>query len=151
MRNSDFELTIGIVVPSFYNIFFAEVVHGIEDYLNYDARSLILNRSQGNAQDEMNCINDLLERNVSGIIVISPNMSGINENFYEKISRQVPLIFINGYRKISGAYYVKNQGLKFDISIISFDNIFLSRIVDPKLTTMDQNMFKLGYTTATIL
>ncbi|MBR1729074.1 MAG: LacI family DNA-binding transcriptional regulator [Selenomonadaceae bacterium] len=37
------------------------------------------------------------------------------------------------------------------MSIISFDNIFLSRIVDPKLTTMDQNMFKLGYTTATIL
>ncbi len=39
--------------------------------------SLIFNRSQGSAKDEMNCVNELLERNVSRIIVISLNMSGI--------------------------------------------------------------------------
>ncbi|MBR1396635.1 MAG: LacI family DNA-binding transcriptional regulator [Selenomonadaceae bacterium] len=250
-----FETTIGIVVPSFYNIFFAEVIHGIEDYVNYDSRSLILNRSQGSAQHEKSCIIDLMERNVSGIIVISPNMSGIDEEFYKKVAQQMPLVFINGYHQISGAYYVMNneakgtlEALKYlfelnhkkilfirginsdsyeikestyknfmqekgidannyivnigegnstdtmdittdilvdilpetdataifccndlmgvgainacqklgkripeDISIMGYDNIFLSRIVEPKLTTMDQNMFQLGYNAATIL
>ena len=38
-----------------------------------------------------------------------------------------------------------------DISIVGFDNVFLSRIVEPRLTTVDQNMFRLGYSAATII
>ena len=253
VKNAD--LTVGVVVPSFYNIFFAEVVRGIEDYFGYNMHSLILSRSQGTAEAEMHCIMDLLERNVFGIIVISPNMSGIDEKFYQEVIRQVPLVFINGYRKISGASYVNNDEAKGmeealnylfelnhrkilfvrginsdsyeikevtyrrimqdkgivpddyiinigegngsetmdittdilvdvlsetdataifccndlmgvgavnackrlkldipkDISIVGFDNVFLSRIVEPRLTTVDQNMFRLGYSTATII
>ena len=110
VKNAD--LTVGVVVPSFYNIFFAEVVRGIEDYFGYNMHSLILSRSQGTAEAEMHCIMDLLERNVFGIIVISPNMSGIDEKFYQEVIRQVPLVFINGYRKISGASYVNNDEAK---------------------------------------
>ena len=38
-----------------------------------------------------------------------------------------------------------------DISVIGYDNISLSRLVEPKLTTMDQNMFQLGSNAASLL
>ena len=38
-----------------------------------------------------------------------------------------------------------------ELSIMGFDNIALSRYVSPKLTTMDQNMFRLGSNAAQLL
>ena len=38
-----------------------------------------------------------------------------------------------------------------DISVMGYDNISLSRLVEPKLTTMDQNMFQLGSNAASLL
>jgi len=44
---------------------------------------------------------------------------------------------------INGA---KNIGLKVpdDLSVIGYDNTIISEMIDPKLTTVDQNMYKLG-------
>ena len=38
-----------------------------------------------------------------------------------------------------------------DISVVGYDNIALSRMIEPKLTTMDQNMFQLGSNAASLL
>ena len=38
-----------------------------------------------------------------------------------------------------------------EMSIIGYDNISLSRFIEPKLTTMDQNMFALGSNAAELL
>ena len=38
-----------------------------------------------------------------------------------------------------------------DISVMGFDNILLSNFIEPKLTTMDQNMMTLGWTAASLL
>lgn len=38
-----------------------------------------------------------------------------------------------------------------DVSIMGFDNVFLSHFIEPKLTTMDQNMMTLGWTAASLL
>ena len=64
--------TIGVVVPGLYNMFFAEVIDGIEETVRKDGLSLLLNCAKNDPQQEMNCINALVSRNVSGIIVISP-------------------------------------------------------------------------------
>ncbi len=47
----------------------------------------------------------------------------------------------------------KKLGIKVpnEISIIGYDNIPLSKFVEPKLTTMDQNMFFLGANAAQLL
>ena len=42
-------------------------------------------------------------------------------------------------------------GVPKDMSIVGYDNVTLSRIVDPKLTTMDQNMASLGRDAAELL
>lgn len=203
----------------------------------------------------MECINALVSRSVSGIIVISPNTQGLREDFYRRIVKRVPLVFINGYHRIPNVSYVANdealgtrQALEYltglghkrilfvrgensdsytvkerayrafmterglfdeghivdigegnnidtvtsariklmktiptldptaifccndlmatgairackrlglsvpeDISVIGFDNITLSKLVEPQITTMDQNMFQLGSNAAAVL
>lgn len=247
--------TIGVVVPGLHNMFFAEVIDGIEDAVRQDGFSFLLSCAKNDPVQEMQAINALVARNVSGIIVISPNTKNISESFYEELVERVPLVFINGYHRIKGVSYVGNDeqlgsrvaldylaeleheqilfvrgansdsydikeetyrafmekrgnfqeeyilnigegngvetvddtmdtllqqlpalqptaifccndlmavgalnackrlGLAVprDISIMGYDNIALSRLVEPKITTMDQNMFQLGESAARLL
>lgn len=100
---------IGVVVPSIYNMFFAEVMHGIEEYLSSDAYSLMFCCSKNDSKLEMQCINDFIARNVAGIIVISPHTENLENTFYERIARQIPLVFINSYAKHPNISYVSND------------------------------------------
>lgn len=247
--------TIGVVVPSINNMFFPEVINGIENSLKVQSLSLVLACSNNDMNEEKLCINNLLSRNVSGIIVIDPNTGNIKSKFYNSISKLTPLVFVNGYStsasissvvndeamgasmaidyllennhkdillvrgKDSYSYDIKEKvyiekmekinafsskniinigngnssetvdntinkfieilkttsatavlacndlmavgvlnackKLNIDVpgklSIIGFDNIDLSKFVEPKLTTIDQNMFLLGTNAATLL
>lgn len=247
--------TIGVVVPSINNMFFPEVINGIESNLKLNSLSLVLVCSNNDKEEEKSCINNLLSRNVSGIIVIDPNTDNIKSEFYHNISKQTPLVFVNGHAvsanissvvndEATGAsmalnYLVKNNhkdilfvrgkdsysydikekvyketmeslnnfkkeniinigngnssetvdntlnmfidtlknssatavfacndlmavgvlnackklnlDVPSDLSIIGYDNIDLSKFVEPKLTTIDQNMFHLGTNAATLL
>ncbi|AGF58410.1 LacI family DNA-binding transcriptional regulator [Clostridium saccharoperbutylacetonicum] len=247
--------TIGVVVPSINNMFFPEVINGIENSLKVQSLSLVLACSNNDMDEEKLCINNLLSRNVSGIIVIDPNTGNIKSKFYNSISKLTPLVFVNGYStsasissvvndeamganmaidyllennhkdillvrgKDSYSYDIKEKvyiekmekinafnskniinigngnssetvdntinkfieilkttsatavlacndlmavgvlnackKLNIDVpgklSIIGFDNIDLSKFVEPKLTTIDQNMFLLGTNAATLL
>ncbi|OOM75181.1 catabolite control protein A [Clostridium puniceum] len=247
--------TIGVVVPSINNMFFPEVITGIENSLKLNSLSLVLACSNNDSEDEKLCINNLLSRNVSGIIVIDPNTDNVKSKFYHGISKQTPIVFVNGHSvssnissvindeamgasmalnyllennhkdilfvrgKDSYSYDVKekvyietmndlnnfnrkniinigngnssetvdntinifldilkkssatavfacndlmavgvlnackklNLDVPKDISIIGYDNIDLSKFVEPKLTTIDQNMFHLGTNAATLL
>lgn len=245
--------TIGVVVPGLYNMFFAEVIDGIEEGVRSAGLSLLLNCAQNDPMQEMDCVRQLVTRNIAGLIIISPNTKDIDENFYGSIARRMPLVFINGYHRVPGVSYVANdeaggtykalthlyenghrdilflcgehsdsytvkeeayrnfceeweltphivnigegnsvetvqaaeralakelegkaptailccndlmasgalraaegRGLAVprDISIIGFDNVLLSRLIDPPLTTVDQNMKKLGLAAALVL
>lgn len=247
--------TIGVIVPSINNMFFPEVINGIESSLKLSSLSLVLACSNNDKEEEKLCVNNLLSRNVSGIIVIDPNTENIKSKFYHNISKQTPLVFVNGHSistnissvindeaagasialnhllennhkeilfvrgKDSYSYDIKekvyreimtdlnnfkpeniinigngnssetvdntinlfidilktssatavfacndlmavgvlnackklNLNVPNDLSIIGFDNIDLSKFVEPKLTTIDQNMFLLGTNAATLL
>lgn len=247
--------TIGVVVPSINNMFFPEVINGIESNLKTNSLSLLLACTNNSANEEKECINNLLSRNVSGIIVIGPNTDNIRSKFYDTIASQLPIVFVNGSSvnsniscvsndedmgarislnylleknhkdilfirgKDSYSYDVKekvyreimndlncfnenniinigngnssetventvdifinilnstsatavfacndlmavgvlnackklNLDVPNDLSIIGYDNISLSKFVEPKLTTMDQNMFLLGTNAAILL
>jgi len=247
--------TIGVVVPSINNMFFPEVINGIESNLKTNSLSLLLACTNNSANEEKECINNLISRNVSGIIVIGPNTDNIKSRFYDNIASQLPIVFVNGSSvtsniscvsndedmgarislnylleknhkdilfirgKDSYSYDVKekvyreimsdlncfnenniinigngnssetventvdifldilnstsatavfacndlmavgvlnackklNLDVPNDLSIIGYDNISLSKFVEPKLTTMDQNMFLLGTNAAILL
>lgn len=247
--------TIGIVVPSINNMFFPEVINGIDSHLKDKSLSIVLTCTNNDATEEMKCINNLISRNVSGIIVIGPSITNIESKFYDNISNKIPIVFINGpyvdsniscvsndesmgakialnhlldnnhkdilfvRGKDSYSYDIKediyketmkeinnfnfaniinigdgnssetvdntvdiflellktstatavfacndlmavgilnackrlNLNVPKDLSIIGYDNIPLSKYVEPKLTTMDQNMFLLGTNAAVLL
>ena len=247
--------TIGIISPSINNMFFPEVINGIQSKLSKSNYSLILNCSNNDIRDEIRCINDLISRNVAGIIIIDPNTENVKSKFYNNISKQIPIVFINGYSSsanissisnneaeganialnhliehnhkdilfirgqdsfsydVKESIYIKKMNeighfkpkriinigngnskntvdntcemiipilknsqctsafccndlmavgvlnackklhinVPKDFSIIGFDNIDLSRYVDPKLTTIDQNMTLLGVSAANLL
>jgi len=247
--------TIGVVIPSINNMFFPEVITGIENSLKLNSLSLVLACSNNNKEEEKLCINNLLSRNVSGIIVVDPNTDNVKSKFYQNISKQTPFVFVNGHSvstnissvvndeamgagmalnyllennhkdilfvrgKDSYSYDVKenvytetmtnlnyfkpeniinigngnssetvdntinifldilknssatavfacndlmavgvlnackklNLDVPKDLSIIGYDNIDLGKFVEPKLTTIDQNMFLLGTNAATLL
>lgn len=247
--------TIGVVVPSINNMFFPEVINGIENHLKKNSLSIILTCTNNDSNEEKACINNLISRNVSGIIVICPAYDNIKHKFYYNISSKIPLVFINSESVDSNISYVSNDeasgaeiALKYlidhnhndilfirgedsysydikekvykdimtklnnfnylniinigngdgsdtvdntvnillkvlpntsttaifacndvmavgvlnackklgkrvpdDISIIGYDNIPLSQFVEPKITTMDQNMFLLGINAAILL
>ncbi|WP_297428409.1 LacI family DNA-binding transcriptional regulator [Clostridium sp.] len=247
--------TIGVVVPSINNMFFPEVINGIESSLKVNSLSLVLVCSNNDSEEEKTCINNLLSRNVSGIIVIDPSTENIKDKFYNNIAKQTPLVFVNGHSvsnnissvvndeamgasmalnhliennhknilfvrgRDSYSYDIKekvyketmeelrnynpkniinigngnssdtvdntvnifldvltkssatavfacndlmavgvlnackklNINVPKKLSIIGFDNIDLSKFVEPKLTTIDQNMFLLGSNAASLL
>jgi LacI family transcriptional regulator len=89
--------TIGVVVPSINNMFFPEVITGIENSLKLNSLSLVLACSNNDKEEEKLCINNLLSRNVSGIIVIDPNTDNVKSKFYHTISKQTPFVFVNGH------------------------------------------------------
>ncbi|WP_196596161.1 LacI family DNA-binding transcriptional regulator [Pectinatus frisingensis] len=246
--------TIGVVVPSLFNMFFAEVFDGIEEYVKHYNYSMLITCAKDSAIKEKQCMQELLSRNVCGIINISPNTYAVEISFYDQIAKRVPMVFINSYIKRPEISYVSNNeaagaemamehllklghrqilfirgvssdsyeikeeiyrkmmtghglkpivlnigegniektvdntlskvmmaiksgvkitaifacndlmavgaingchrlGLKVpaDISVIGFDNIALSRFIEPKLTTIDQNMALLGQSATALL
>lgn len=64
--------TIGVVVPSINNMFFPAVIDGgVNLLLKSNSLSFILCCTNGDKDEEKKYVNELLSRNVSGIIVIS--------------------------------------------------------------------------------
>lgn len=53
---------------------------------------------------------------------------------------------MNDLRVIEAIKAVKDSGLKVpdDISVIGFDNIEISSMIDPSLTTVDQPFYEIG-------
>ncbi len=249
--------TIGVIVPSITNLFFPEVVKGIERTIRQEEYTVFLCDTQGNARDEKQHVEKFKERQVDGIIIIDPTNENILNGYFEEVTEEIPFIIVNGYHRgircnfvlsdeemgtidalnylvelghrhiaflrggesysydlkekiykqvmenndieviqenilkipagnsletvdlakdivvdrlesinqptaffccndwmaigaINGA---KQLGLNIpnDISVLGFDNVIVSQISEPKLSTVDQNMFKLGESAAQLL
>lgn len=87
---------IGVVVPSINNMFFPAVIDGIDSILKSNSLSFILCCTNDDKNEEVKYINELISRNVSGIIVISPNKKNMKSKFYNNIANQIPIVFVNG-------------------------------------------------------
>ena len=101
--------TIGVVVPSITNMFFTELVNGIETELKSNSLSIILACTNGDYKEEQKCVNNLISRNVSGIIIADPDTESINNKFYDTIAHKLPIVFINSEHTNSNISYVSND------------------------------------------
>jgi len=247
--------TIGVVVPSISNMFFTNVINGIEHYYEKSDYSIFLCITEHDKDKEISRINELVSRNVAGIIIVDPGIENVESKYFNNIAEYTPMVFVNRYSqsalissvcndqeegsKLALNYLLSNnkniafirgdnsysydvkekvyreimkennnfkeefivnighgnsiqtvnktmeKGLKLlsenkdikgvfacndlmaigimnackklninipgDLSIVGYDNIELSEMVEPKLTTIDQNMYLLGENAAILL
>ena len=86
--------TIGLVVPSIDNPFFANIANVIIHEARLYRYTVILIDSMENERDEREGIESLMSRNIDGIIVVP---CGADPQMLEKLSLQTPIVLIDRY------------------------------------------------------
>lgn len=88
--------TIGVIVPSVDNLFFPEVIKGIEESLSHSGYSLLLCFSSNKKEQESLCFSNLVKRNVAGIIVADPDTNNLENGTIKQLAGNTPVVLING-------------------------------------------------------
>lgn len=100
---------IGVVVPGITNLFFPTIVEAIEKMLKKRGYSITLCNTAGEGKEEERVIQQLIGRQVDGIIVIDPSHTNIKRGFYEKLSIQIPYVIVNGVTSTKGNHICYNE------------------------------------------
>lgn len=91
--------TIGVIVPGISNMYFSDVVSGIEKYLKEYDYDVFLVSEVKDAKSEKKYVNKFIDRFVDGLIVLDPKTENIISGFYSDVSKKIPLVLVNGYNK----------------------------------------------------
>ena len=67
--------TVGLIIPDISNIFFAELVRGIEDIATMYKYNIILSNSDENTEKELHLLNTMLGKQVDGLIFMGSNIT----------------------------------------------------------------------------
>lgn len=67
--------TVGVIIPDVSNIFFSSLARGIDDVATMYKYNIILANSDGNDQKEVNVLNNLLAKQVDGIIFMGHHIT----------------------------------------------------------------------------
>ncbi len=92
--------TIGLIISNITNLFYPEVVRGVEDYLAKYNYNLILCNSDENVEKEKNYIEVLFSRRVDGLIITPSKSSETRENLDLFREKNIPIVLVD--RKIEG-------------------------------------------------
>lgn len=90
---------IGIIVPGITNPFFPTIGEEIISVLKEEGFIISLFSTQGDSEKEKDIIENIMSRNIDGVIAIDPSTNNIKNGYFEKISKKIPLIIVNGYEK----------------------------------------------------
>lgn len=67
--------TVGVIIPDVSNIFFASLARGIDDVATMYKYNIILANSDGNDEKEINVLNNLLAKQVDGVIFMGHHIT----------------------------------------------------------------------------
>lgn len=101
--------TIGILTPSLENLFFSEVIKGIDGVIGGKGYTSFLCNTEGNPEREKELIASLTNRQVDGIIMIDPRRDHVASGYFETLDSEVPLVLINGPSRGVQCNYVLND------------------------------------------
>ncbi|MDP4095171.1 MAG: GntR family transcriptional regulator, partial [Bacillota bacterium] len=109
-RNRYGSKNIGVITTYISEYIFPKVIQGIDSVLSGNGYSIMLKNTNNNTAKEAICLEDVLEKNIEGLI-IEPTKSALFSNnlkFYEAFDNQhIPYIFIHGYyQRLEGKSYV---------------------------------------------
>ena len=87
--------TIALVVPEYSNIFYTEMFRGVEDIaLKYGYMVMVCN-TERHAMSEIEYTNELLKRNIDGIIYNTYRTDDEMEDYLRQISERLPIVYMN--------------------------------------------------------
>lgn len=112
--------TIGVIVPSVDNMYFPEVVHGIERELMNSSYSLLITFSKNNKEKEQDCVRNLIGRNVAGIIIVDASTANVDNHFFEEFVKNTPIVFINGDPSQNDFSFVMSDEEKGTIEALTY-------------------------------
>ncbi|MCX7846274.1 MAG: LacI family transcriptional regulator, partial [Dictyoglomaceae bacterium] len=92
--------TVGLIVSNITNLFYPEVVRGIEDTLLSYKYNLILCNSDENINKEREYIEVLYSKQVDGIIITPSKSTETRKNLEIFISQNIPVVLVD--RRIKG-------------------------------------------------
>lgn len=98
--------TIGFIVPSISNPFFANIANVIIHEARLYKYTVILINSMENEGNEREGIASLISRNIDGIIVVS---CGTNASLLEEVASQTPIVLIDRYFSNTTLPYVSTD------------------------------------------
>lgn len=93
---------IGVVVPGITNLFFPTIVEAIEKMLKKSNYSITLCNTAGEAKEEERVIQQLVARQVDGLIIIDPSHNNIKKGFYDNLTKQIPFVIVSGLTDSKG-------------------------------------------------
>ncbi|MDT2800888.1 catabolite control protein A [Vagococcus lutrae] len=67
--------TVGVIIPDVSNIYFSSLARGIDDVATMYKYNIILANSDGNAEKEINVLNNLLAKQVDGVIFMGHHIT----------------------------------------------------------------------------
>ncbi|WP_453994384.1 catabolite control protein A [Bacillus nitroreducens] len=82
--------TVGVIIPDISNIFYSELARGIEDIATMYKYNIILSNSDQNKNKEFNLLNNMLGKQVDGIVFMSGNITKEHIEEFEK--SPVPIV-----------------------------------------------------------
>lgn len=90
---------IGVITTYISEYIFPKVIQGIDNVLSGNGYSIMLKNTNNNTEKESLCLQDMLEKNIEGLIV-EPTKSAVfsnNLSYYEALdNHRIPYIFIHG-------------------------------------------------------
>ncbi|MBZ4646841.1 MAG: GntR family transcriptional regulator, arabinose operon transcriptional repressor [Petroclostridium sp.] len=91
---------IGVVTTYLNDYIFPSIIKGIDVALSSKGYSIVLGHTNSEIEKERACLNNLLDKNIDGLIV-EPTKSALpnpNLDIYRELSAKgIPIIFIHGY------------------------------------------------------
>lgn len=84
--------TIGVILPDISSAFFAELARGIEDIANMYHYNIILSSSDQNVDKELKLINNLLEKQVDGLLFLGGNVTEEHRRTFT--SSTIPIVLV---------------------------------------------------------
>lgn len=112
--------TIGVVLPTLAETFFAEAISGIEDFANIHNYTVLLGQSQDKEEKEKRIIQTMKDHRVDGLIVsISKNTT--NYEHFEMLNKyDIPLVFFDCIPKMNNINSVECDMIDGTIKAVNF-------------------------------
>jgi len=87
--------TIGVIVPDLVTHFFSSVISGIESYASQHGYFIIISSSYESFQKEKECIENLLNSRVEGLIVSLSYQTRDHSHFEDLVKKGIPMVFFD--------------------------------------------------------